>query len=265
MKSSQDDSIVKRVESILEHSKTDPSFGKKLQEANMKRNSVIADFDVLIDMDLAIASYLIEQYPKSFYFKDKLADTSMYFLKLLLLSRKDRNPITAIVKDEYKDKVDDIYKEITTNTEIYDKILDIAAAFPTDILGILSLSSKNFGYRITVRCRNIQEENTFLNIVRLDNGAKWNTIVDNSEKLSIDKYKILFIHDIDEIGDFEEVGGKTIYLYDYGGNYEDFKHNKYSLTAILAGSINAVKFISPYSNFVFPKEIRDPLSKEDFK
>ena len=108
-------------------------------------------------------------------------------------------------------------------------------------------------------------ENTFLNIVRLDNGAKWNTIVDNSEKLSIDKYKILFIHDIDEIGDFEEVGGKTIYLYDYGGNYEDFKHNKYSLTAILAGSINAVKFISPYSNFVFPKEIRDPLSKEDFK
>ena len=231
----------------------------------MKRNSVIADFDVLIDMDLAIASYLIEQYPKSFYFKDKLSDTSMYFLKLLLLSRKDRNPITAIVKDEYNDKVDDIYKEITTNTEIYDKILDIAAAFPTDILGILSLSSKNFGYRITVRCRNIQEENTFLNIVRLDNGAKWNTIVDNSEKLSIDKYKILFIHDIDEIGDFEEVGGKTIYLYDYGGNYEDFKHNKYSLTAILAGSINAVKFISPYSNFVFPKEIRDPLSKEDFK
>lgn len=208
-----------------------------------KFRSILVDFPVLVDTDEGCIRYLLKKYPNSPYFLDYMKDTSDYYIRYALLTRKEFNPLSILFKEDYLSSIDDLYKEL--KSDHWEEVLELS--YPTDILKFFNTVIKETGYSVTVNCSNIHEQ------VRLESFKN----IDSSWKIGIDiknirKYFCLYIKNILSLRDMNRIEGKSIYLYDYGPNYENYKEKKLDPIVALLGKTNIVKTIFPYNGFEFP-------------
>ena len=215
-----------------------------IEKKDKDAKKLMVDFDMLYDIDMACVLYLIDNYGKSKYFNDWVYCSNMYHIKYLTLTRTEKNPLSIIFKPEYLNRIDGIYEELLTNK--YEEVIKYAGL--TDILSVLKGTEESTSsIKVTVNCKNLTDQ---LQIEAFPHTRKWNTVIELDD---VSGFNAIFVHDIDSITNYKGVSGKAIYLYDYALNYEDFFEKKYHPFAVLLSKTNAIKYISPYSNFEFPE------------
>lgn len=206
--------------------------------------NILVDFDMLYDIDIACVLYLIDTYGKSKYFDENVLISNLYYIKYLILTRTNKNPLSILFKPEYEKNIDGIYNELLT--ERYEEVIKYAGL--TDILSVIKGTEESTNsIKVTVNCKNLTDQ---IQIEAFPHTRFWNTVIEPED---ISQYKAIFVHDIDTITRFKDISGKAIYLYDYALNYEDFFEKRYHPYAVLLSKTNSIKYISPYSNFEFPE------------
>ena len=95
------------------------------------------EFETIVDVDLSIVMYIINNMSKSNYIDIDLLKntTTINGLKNTLLFRENTNPLSVIIKKDYEDSINDIYNEIME----YHKKEIIDNALPTDIMTFCNL------------------------------------------------------------------------------------------------------------------------------
>lgn len=83
-----------------------------MKDIDLRIKLIMVDFSAMFDTDFGTVKYLISQYPKSNFFYPYCKDWTDYFIKCKVITRSDINPITILLKDEYKDQADGLYKEL---------------------------------------------------------------------------------------------------------------------------------------------------------
>ena len=77
----------------------------------MAEIKAIFDFEMLFDLDFTLATLIQRYYGKSQYF-DTILEEDPISLRLLLLTRTEKNPIYMLLKPEYRDSADSLYEEL---------------------------------------------------------------------------------------------------------------------------------------------------------
>lgn len=212
--------------------------------------NILVDFNCIVDIDFAIIQYLQKNCVNEKYMKSYVLHGSDYFIKCLLLQRKNINPVSIIIKDEYIDSADDILEEILE--EHYDEILNIIT--PTAIFGLIVtyVSIEESGIHCDILCKNQQQEqyikniNPLLTTIRYDKG------------MSVRIYDSVFIKVYEEILTFSDFGGKYAYLMNYSYNLEENEKGvelPKKLISALITDVNRVFTIDPYVDFKLPQKI----------
>lgn len=199
---------------------------------NNKFKNILVDFDMIGDTDLAICKYIIFNYNKSYYLKEDVLKSSEYYLKYLLLTRNNINPLTVIFKESYK--VDDLYNEIL-NTK-WENVLKFS--YNTDLYKAFYSNSV---YDIYINCRNMDEVNTVSNQTK----DKFKSVI-NCKDCS-PYFSIYYKNSID-ILKMNNVQGKSIYIQDYSLNYENYKKGILNSASVALTGNNELKTISIYSD-----------------
>lgn len=203
--------------------------------------SNLVEFDAVVDTDLAIIDYMISNYNKSFFKESVLNASSRNVIKNLLLFREDINPLTILLKDEYLESAEDLFKEII-NTK-YEEVLKLAE--PTDIFRyIKTLEDETEGVVIsTINCKNKLEQqmiNELAGIMRTDINQK-----------DMNTFTCLFVKNIKDIETYRNFGGKYIYLSNFKFNLNEDFVIKLDIASV--AGYNSVKIIDPYVGLILPK------------
>lgn len=207
------------------------------------------DFESIFDLDLTMIELIQKKFKNSNFFNSAL-DEDPISLRLLLRSRENKNPLSIIVKDEYLENIDSLYKEIIEKyaEELYSSInlTEISRLFST-----LTISEKNI-INTSIICRNTFEDD----LVEL---LKLKTDIEIIRPPSIDanNFDAWFIKNLSAIDRFcPEMKSKTIFLLDYGFNIEyilgqiipkEWIHYKY-------GIYNEIIISQIYSDLAYPIE-----------
>lgn len=207
----------------------------------------IFDFESVFDLDLTMIELIQEKFKGSKFFNSVMDEDPMV-VRLLLRNRQEYNPLSIIINDEYKDSIDDLYKEILTKyaDEIYGNtsFTELSRLFST-----LTISDKSI-INISMICRNRYEDRLAkllsikspINIVR-------------PPAIEQDMFDAWFIKNLNAIDLYcPDMKSKTIFLLDYGFNVEyilgqiipkEWIHYKY-------GIYNEIIISQIYSQLAYP-------------
>lgn len=205
--------------------------------------NILVDFSTIVDTDLGVIIYLMANCPDSKYFKKECQNWSFYFTQCKVLTRSDCNPITVLLKDEFTDQADNLYKELIESK--WQEVLKVSPV--TDSSKVLYSMYDYAGYKVTVKCRN-EAEKSFI-----EEFAKgWKTLIGDENPNS---YSCFFIHNLDERAPaLTGVMGKSFYIYYHKPNLLNFKEGLLKETA--AGIIgNNIKLIEPYKGLTLPYDM----------
>lgn len=201
--------------------------------------SNLLEFETVMDLDFSIAKLMIEKYKKSKYIKVK-EYSSENALKNILLFRKEVNPVTAIIEEEYLDSADQLLEEF--KEKYIDEIL--SEARPTDVFRYVKTLEESGGVIIsTVDCKNQQQKQL---INKIDASIK--TCIGETD---IDIYSCLFIKDIKDIIKYKNLGGKYIFVLNCAYNMDDNFILKPGI--MVAAGYNKIRTIDPYIGLTLPK------------
>lgn len=165
------------------------------------QNIISVPFDMIYFLDLGVLKVLREKYFDDKYFESHIYENTDERIIYELLSRDNKNPLSIITKDNYKDKMDNLYKELL-ETE-YENIIKNS---PTTKIKDMILTGKKMMnlLQATIVCKNELEEQ----IIKGDEDFK---------KINIDSeydYKnsdTVFYNDIFNIlNNIQNIGGKNI-------------------------------------------------------
>lgn len=211
----------------------------------MKHNNfknILITYKSIVDEDKAIVDYMLDNHFDSRYIKPELKDATDYYIKYLLVTRTDINPLTILLQDKYMNSADNLLNEIKRDK--YEEVLKYTSL--TDLSQVLNMIYKNAGYNITVNC---EDNRKVLYLKKYNKYQDWNYAV---EVKDINKYFCLICHDYKELMKYNKTIGKSIYLADCGFNYEDYSKKDIHLTLKIMSYQNEIKTYSVYSNFEFP-------------
>lgn len=178
----------------------------------------IFDFQILCDIDLGLYRLIKRDYYDRNVFDNNLFDTKdERFIKTLLLSRKNFNPLIIFCKKNIMsdEELDDLYEQFLN--EEYENI--IALSSPTSLFDVATISNgiKNV-VNITVLCKN-QIEVNWIN----KNNKKLKCIISDYKDFSIDKFDTIYIKYIYHLllMDQESIYMKNIIIPRYFFNLEN--------------------------------------------
>lgn len=209
--------------------------------ANYRKNTLI-DFSVLFDTDIGCCLYLYEKSKRDF-FEPYIFNATYSYIKYMVLTRKEKNPIKFMFKNEYKKNADEIY------TQLLDKKWEevVIRSPATDILKlIIGLQMSNI-INITINCRNEIEENRILEKIN----KEWETKINETD---FSHYFIIYAHDVEDLLN-KDLKEKVINLYGYARNYSNKDMSTEALSEYCVLFANTTKFIliSPFADFVLPE------------
>jgi hypothetical protein len=207
--------------------------------------NIIAEFETLVDVDLGILRLIQIKYPNKKYMKDHVLKGDDYFLRCLLLERKNINPLSILFKDEYQENIDSILDDIYKNEieEVY-KLSE-----PLSLFGLMQTYKKNEAIGTCVLCKNIQQEQY---IKRVDDTL---TIRKDGYNVSLNNYDVFAIKTYKDILNYTKpIKGKSIYLMNYKYNLEDKDGLTIPLLEISkhVTDVNNLYMIDPYIDFKLP-------------
>lgn len=220
-----------------------------LQTFDKLKTSFYCEFDILYDIRIACIFYILYKYRDSSYLKDEIKYATPYYLKYLLITKPDRNPLVHIFKDEYKDQLEDIYSSLI-NTDLYREVLHYSIL--TDIVSLLYSITDSTGYRVTVHVKNEYEREKLKDTA---DKCGWNVILEKEySNINLDNYSTVFLYDALDMAKFNNLYSKTIYLSDIALNYEEYHTKAPKAITLAKASTNIIKFISLYADFKLPRE-----------
>ena len=205
----------------------------------MSEIKAIFEFEMLFDLDYTLATLIQRYYGKSKYF-DTVLEEDPISLRLLLLTRTEKNPIYMLLKPEYRDSADSLYEELKEefSMELYLR----RNIYFTEFYKFFSVLIKSDGAvaDIGVIVNNKKEEAIVRELSPLIR-------VFDSKEIARNDYDALYIKDKDT------VGGKTIFLANYGFN----------LTTIGEEESPDLEFMEEYSddNAIFTVDIYSSVVK----
>lgn len=218
---------------------------------DIKKQHILIDFNMLFDTDLGCIRYLLYTYPNSKFFLNHIKNSTDYFITYSLLTRRDINPLSVLLKPEYIENKDSLYQELVKNK--WEDVLKFSEK--TDILRLIYSTYKSSGYYITINCLNTLEQFKIEELI-----SEWSTVIDCT---NASKYFCLFIHDILDFTKYSNLDGKCIYIYDHASNFLDYEQRVLSPLALLKSRSNELKIISPYSDFELPISEKEILKQQE--
>ena len=212
----------------------------------MPEIKAIFEFEMLFDLDYTLATLIQRYYGKSKYF-DTVLEEDPISLRLLLLTRTEKNPIYILLKPEYRDSADSLYEELKEefSMELYLR----RNIYFTEFYKFFSVLIKSDGAvaDIGVIVNNKKEEAIVRELSPLIR-------VFDSKEIARNDYDALYIKDKDTVGLITpKVEGKTIFLANYGFN----------LTTIGEEESPDLEFMEEYSddNAIFTVDIYSSVVK----
>ena len=212
----------------------------------MSEIKAIFEFEMLFDLDYTLATLIQRYYGKSKYF-DTVLEEDPISLRLLLLTRTEKNPIYILLKPEYRDSADSLYEELKEefSMELYLR----RNIYFTEFYKFFSVLIKSDGAvaDIGVIVNNKKEEAIVRELSPLIR-------VFDSKEIARNDYDALYIKDKDTVGlIIPRVEGKTIFLANYGFN----------LTTIGEEESPDLEFMEEYSddNAIFTVDIYSSVVK----
>lgn len=212
----------------------------------MSEIKAIFEFEMLFDLDYTLATLIQRYYSKSKYF-DTVLEEDPISLRLLLLTRTEKNPIYILLKPEYRDSADSLYEELKEefSMELYLR----RNIYFTEFYKFFSVLIKSDGAvaDIGVIVNNKKEEAIVRELSPLIR-------VFDSKEIARNDYDALYIKDKDTVGLITpKVEGKTIFLANYGFN----------LTTIGEEESPDLEFMEEYSddNAIFTVDLYSSVVK----
>ena len=212
----------------------------------MSEIKAIFEFEMLFDLDYTLATLIQRYYGKSKYF-DTVLEEDPISLRLLLLTRTEKNPVYMLLKPEYRDSADSLYEELKEefSMELYLR----RNIYFTEFYKFFSVLIKSDGAvaDIGVIVNNKKEEAIVRELSPLIR-------VFDSKEIARNDYDALYIKDKDTVGLITpRVEGKTIFLANYGFN----------LTAIGEEESPDLEFMEEYSddNAIFTVDLYSSVVK----
>lgn len=200
------------------------------------------EFETLIDLDLSVIMYIINNMNNSKYIDTDLLKntTTINGLENRLLFRENINPLSIIIKKDYEDSIDDIYNELM---ESHKKEI-VNNALPTDIMTFCNLGSSITGVvNNHVNCKDkIEEEyiHTFPG-----------KIITKINEYDLSAYNTLYAKTIDNLFDYKNLTNKKIFI--LNTRYNMMKdYLIYKPEAMAVSTSNTMCIIDPYKNLTIP-------------
>ena len=205
----------------------------------------LVQFNSIVDLDKYMIYYVLNKYPRSKYIKDEAYGYTDYYVDILLMQRREKNPLSIIFKNDYKDQIDNLYSELLLKKK--DMLKDVI--FLTSICDPFRVMND---YEAYINCKD-DDEIEICN--RIFDKCTNISLIEN--EVSLIKYFNIILKDIDDILLFKEpYTGKSIYIWNYSINYENYDtNNNLSLLAISLMQSNSIKLITPIADFKIPKKI----------
>jgi hypothetical protein len=207
--------------------------------------SGLMEFEMVMDLDLAIVGFIITHMKDEKIIKPEITIAeSISGLKNMLLYRTEENPLSIIIKEDYKDSYDNIYQELMDSygQEIYDMVR------PTDILSFVDSTYISKGLvNITINCKNEKEVSKINKISH----NKYKTIL-NQNDMSF--YDGLYIKYAKHIPKYQHIDKKHIYILNTMYNMKK-TDTTYEVCpeVLLYAETNIIRLIDPYVDLSIPR------------
>lgn len=210
-------------------------------------NNVLIEFEAVVDLDFGFLKLIQSKYNNLKFMKSYVLKADTYFLKYLLLTRRDPNPLSVMINKEYEQDVDQIFKDIVASDR--SEILELSS--PTAIFGLIETYKKTDGViNCTVLCKTQQDEQYIKN---LDDSIR--TIVKGYD-IDLSTYDSIFIKDYNDILKYNKMEAKSIFLLKYAFNLEDDKREIPLIKiSIFVTDVNKIYLVTPYVGFKFPENL----------
>lgn len=207
----------------------------------MDSNNILVDFNMVVDTDLGLINMMKREYNNTEFVLKYINSMKDKIIIDQLLERKDKNPLSIIIKDEFRDSIDNLYKEFI-ETE-YDNILKYSST--TDIISLINVYINTGAVHVDIICKNKSEEQIINNL----NIPQLKVIVENDKsKIDLSNYDTIFIKDYSDILNFTEVVAKNIFIGNYKFNLEDDNRIPLNDISLIVGKTNLVSIIDVYES-----------------
>lgn len=200
------------------------------------------EFETVVDVDLSVVMYIINNMDNSKYIDGNLLKhvSTINGLKNSLLFRENPNPLSIIIKKDYKDSIDDIYNEIMEShkKEIIDKSL------PTDIMTFCNLGSTITGVvNNHVNCKDKLEEDYIHRMTE--------RVVTKINEYDLTNYNTLYAKTTNNLFKYKNLVNKKVFILNTRYNMmKDFLI--YKPDAMAVSTSNTMCIIDPYKNLTIP-------------
>ena len=200
-------------------------------------NRILVEFDMLVDLDLAIFKYIKDKYNNPDYVDQniiKMNDEKQIIQ--MMLNRQCINPLEIIIPNE---EVLDLYYDIVNNH--MDELLQYAKA--SDLFGLMiTFLNEASSLEITVLCKSKLESDFIKSL-----NDRLNTVIyANYKNAPINNYTILYIKYYPSVLEYNNIEGKHIYISNARYNMEPDSNMPTIAISGLIGDVNIVHMIDMY-------------------
>lgn len=215
-------------------------------------NEIFVDFDIMIDIDMAIYKLIRKKYKNNDYVDKKIISLkSEYDAIYLMINRKELNPLSVLMPNFDTSK---LYKSLFTNKNDL-----LSFAKPTDIFYLMNTFKNNASsVNITVHCNDEIEYNYFNDISKMI-GSKYKVICSSKEETSLKEYTVIYIKNFVDLVKFKDLDAKNVYIANTLYNTFDMLKNIEMLKTI--SNSNEIRTIDMYKK-VKAESIPDSILEE---
>lgn len=187
----------------------------------MYKTTALIPFDMVLDVEVGLIRLIKYEYSNNKVFDQViLSNDNNIFFKDILSKRKNKNPLTVIATDEYKNNLsllDELYTQFMERE--YKEILELSP--PTSLFDMINISMvyRSSGISCSIWCKSILEHKEYTS--RL--GARCRSIIDEplAKNIELAVFGNIYIHDYPDILNFLNLKGKNIFVSNYRYNFED--------------------------------------------
>lgn len=174
-------------------------------------------FNVIVETDVGLLSLIYKEYLDEDVFDPSYFEKKTVKQMVLdLYRRKDKNPLSLCIREEYKDMQDEFYAQFMERE--YDKILDLSVI--TEMYRVVSSFNNEYEIQTTILCNRDEERDLMLSEPVT---KKCDIVMYESLKLpEILRHNQFYFKSLDDTIPFaKHLKNKTIYIADYGFNVDD--------------------------------------------
>lgn len=194
--------------------------------------NVLFTSDIILDHDTGIIKTIYNNFNDDVFFNMNMLErmaNNIFALKYTLVQRKELNPISTVVRDNFKNNIDKIYNQLWDQ---YSEDIINNSIF-TEVERLLSTTSHSTSILPIVMCKNSYEEKL------IKEKYKVGTIISEDYSCDASHYDAIYTKSYETTLKFKNLSGNNIYIGNVLYNFE--KNNKTPLLKVSVEINNANK------------------------